>query len=156
MIISNRDQFNRNHTLSSKRRPPNLYQGRGACDNQECRALKVAPKGNKMPFYARSRSAWIWSLRRRPRFRFLFLRNKPTRRRTRRAPGLNRKTKAETNRKQTCPQARRNYVTGSNIRTDVSERAAVPLTIISVDDIAKQAQGNRADSAEERLFSGGT
>ena len=48
-------------------------------------------------------------------------------------------------------------VTGSNIRTDVSEVAALPLTVVTSDDIAKQgAQEISATLRENPQFAGGT
>ena len=48
-------------------------------------------------------------------------------------------------------------VTGTNIRTDVSEVAALPLTVVSADDIAKQGPQELSQTLRENpAFSGGT
>ena len=48
-------------------------------------------------------------------------------------------------------------VTGSNIRTDVSDVAALPLTIVTADDIAKQGPQELSQTLRENpSFSGGT
>ena len=48
-------------------------------------------------------------------------------------------------------------VTGSNIRTDVSEVSALPLTVVSAEEIAKQGPQELSETLRENpAFSGGT
>src|SRR5450432_1923212 len=48
-------------------------------------------------------------------------------------------------------------VTGSNIRTDVSDVAALPLTVVTADDIAKQGPQDLSQTLRQNpSFSGGT
>jgi iron complex outermembrane receptor protein len=55
------------------------------------------------------------------------------------------------------PELEEVVVTGTNIRTDVSEVAAMPLTVLTAEDIAKQGpQEIAATLRENPLFSGGT
>src|ERR1700723_461315 len=55
------------------------------------------------------------------------------------------------------PELEEVVVTGTNIRTDVSELAAMPLTVLTAEDIAKQGpQEIAATLRENPLFSGGT
>jgi iron complex outermembrane receptor protein len=111
-----------------------------------------------MPFYARSRSAWILVAAATTALSIPIFAQQADTSKDAQSAGTQPETKAETKPEtKHVPKLEEIIVTGSNIRTDVSERAALPLTIISVDDIAKQGPQEIAQTLrEEPLFSGGT
>ncbi len=66
-------------------------------------------------------------------------------------------TETEKEKKEKKEKLEEVIVTGTNIRLDVSEAAALPLTVLSADDIAKQGPQELAETLRENpAFSGGT
>jgi hypothetical protein len=101
--------------------------------------LKGAEKANEMPFYARSRIVRMgFALATTALSIPAFAQQADTSRDTQSIA-----TQPEAKSQPRLSQSLEDVIdTGSNIRGDVSERAALPLTTISADDIAKQGFHN--------------